>query len=323
MASLQNTSNYVKFVRGTRAAWEALLAQGNVHEDTLYFIYETAGASKGTLYLGTKQIGGAEGEMEIPVTLEDLDDVLFEEGLSAGDVLIYSGTKWINGSIADVLDFDKDVLELDEAGALTLLGFDSAEVGAIPQKDKSGKITWVKPGNLEEISQLNDQLDDIYTKGEINNLIASIDRLTYQKVEKLEDINVEDDNKIYLVPTEDDDNKYDEYMVIDGTIEPVGSWSVDLNDYVTIADFNTKVEELTSLITESNNELEGSIGAINSNIETLNQALETIDSNLTQLNNFKVAVGDLSKLVVYAENTTLVEQVNHLTEQLTWQEIVE
>jgi hypothetical protein len=37
----------------------------------------------------------------------------------------------------------------------------------------------------------------------------------------------------------DYDNKYSEYIVIEGAIEPVGDWSVDLNDYVTKTEFNT------------------------------------------------------------------------------------
>ena len=37
----------------------------------------------------------------------------------------------------------------------------------------------------------------------------------------------------------------------------------------------------------------------------------------------KGKVKDLNALVTYEENVTLVEQVNHLTEQLKWQEIVE
>jgi hypothetical protein len=42
------------------------------------------------------------------------------------------------------------------------------------------------------------------------------------------------DQYIYMVPTETaGSNKYNEYMVIDGKVEPVGSWEVDLDDYAT------------------------------------------------------------------------------------------
>ena len=39
---------------------------------------------------------------------------------------------------------------------------------------------------------------------------------------------------IYMVPKtgSDSDDLYDEYMVLDGALEPVGSWAVDLTGYV-------------------------------------------------------------------------------------------
>lgn len=314
MAAIQNTSSYVKFVRGTRAAWEALMAQPNsIHDDTLYFIYETAGASTGILYLGTKQIGGMSGEMEVPTYLSDLEDVLFEEGLSSNDILIYNGNKWINGSVKDVLLFNENVLSLDDADQLTLLGFTAAQVGTIPQKNEAGKLTWVQPGNLSAITEINNKLQAVYTKEEVNDLFASVDHLSYVKVENLEEIDLQETNKIYLVPTNEEDNQYNEYMVIDGELEPVGKWSVDLNDYVTTTTFNTKVAELNQAIATNS----GNIQAVNGLVATLQGNVETLSTTVVE---FKTAVGDLSG---YSANNTLVEQVNHLTEQLTWQEIVE
>ena len=55
----------------------------------------------------------------------------------------------------------------------------------------------------------------------------------------------------------DYDNKYDEYIVIDGIIEPVGNWSVDLSDYATKDEVNTALAtkvtavEGSRLITEA------------------------------------------------------------------------
>jgi archaellum component FlaC len=116
-----------------------------------------------------------------------------------------------------------------------------------------------------------------------------------------------------LVPAEGStDNKYDEYMTIDGKLEPVGSFTADLDDYVTVTTFNSTVGNL-----------EEAIGKNTQDISTLNGLVATTKTNLetltTEINNFKSVVGDLSAFTV--ENT-LVEQVNHLTEQLKWQEIV-
>ena len=62
--------NYVKFLRGTPAAYERLIEKDN---DTLYFISE-ADAATGLLYLGNQLI--AQGSAESAASaLVDLSDV--------------------------------------------------------------------------------------------------------------------------------------------------------------------------------------------------------------------------------------------------------
>ena len=161
MASLQNTTSYVKFVRGTVTAWNQLRAASQVYDDTLYFIYESADATTGSLYLGTKLIGGTgSGGAN---SLADLTDVIVSE-ISNKDILIYNGVSWVNGTIEDIINLNTSTLEIDSTGAITIAGFTQAEVGTIPQKDSSGKITWVAPGNLSEITNINNQLQNIYNK---------------------------------------------------------------------------------------------------------------------------------------------------------------
>jgi hypothetical protein len=55
-------------------------------------------------------------------------------------------------------------------------------------------------------------------------------------VKSIDDIDVtaaDAHSYIYMVPTglQYEDDKYDEYVVIDNQIEQVGSWEVDLSDY--------------------------------------------------------------------------------------------
>ena len=303
MASLQNTMSYVKFVRGTVTAWNQLRAASQVYDDTLYFIYESADATTGNLYLGTKLIGGTgSGGAN---SLADLTDVIVSE-ISNKDILIYSGGSWINGTIEDIINLNTSTLEIDSTGAITIAGFTQAEVGTIPQKDSSGKITWVAPGNLSEITNINNQLQNIYNKEEVNNLIASVNHLSYKKVGSLEEVNkdaTDASRYIYLVPTGNlSGNLYDEYMVIDNQLEPVGSWEVNLNNYITN-------DELTAVL--------GDYVTVN----TFNTKVGEIETSINSLVEFKNKVGDLSTLNTYNENSTLVEQVNYLTEKLTWKEI--
>ena len=303
MANLQNTTSYVKFVRGTVTAWNQLKAANKVYDDILYFIYESADATTGSLYLGTKLIGGTgSGGAN---SLADLTDVIVSE-ISNKDILIYSGGSWINGTIEDIINLNTSTLEIDSTGAITIAGFTEAEVGTIPQKNSSGKITWVAPGNLSEITNINNQLQNIYNKEEVNDLIASVNHLSYKKVGSLEEVNkdaTDASRYIYLVPTGNlSGNLYDEYMVIDNQLEPVGSWEVNLNDYITN-------DKLTSVLKNY----------ITTN--TFNTKVGEIETSINTLIEFKNKVGDLSTLNTYNENSTLVEQVNYLTEKLTWKEI--
>ena len=303
MANLQNTTSYVKFVRGTITAWNQLRAASQVYDDTLYFIYESADATTGNLYLGTKLIGGTgSGGAN---SLADLTDVIVSE-ISNKDILIYSGGSWINGTIEDIINLNTSTLEIDSTGAITIAGFTEAEVGTIPQKNSSGKITWVAPGNLSEITNINNQLQNIYNKEEVNNLIASVNHLSYKKVGSLEEVNkdaTDASRYIYLVPTGNlSGNLYDEYMVIDNQLEPVGSWEVNLNDYITN-------NELTAVLRDY------------VTVNTFNTKVGEIETSINSLVEFKNGVGDLSTLNTYNENSTLVEQVNYLTEKLTWKEI--
>lgn len=303
MASLQNTMSYVKFVRGTVTAWNQLKAASQIRDDTLYFIYESADSTTGSLYLGTKLIGGTSSGGAN--SLADLTDVIVSE-ISNKDILIYNGISWINGTIEDVINLNTSTLEIDSTGAITIAGFTQAEVGTIPQKDSSGNIIWIAPGNLSEITNINNQLQNIYNKEEVNNLIASVNHLSYKKVGSLDEVNkdaADASRYIYLVPTGNlSGNLYDEYMVIDNQLEPVGSWEVNLNDYITN-------DELTSV-------LENYITT-----DAFNTKVGKIETSINSLVEFKNGVGDLSILDTYDENITLVEQVNYLTEKLTWKEI--
>ena len=90
----------------------------------------------------------------------------------------------------------------------------------------------------------------IYTKKEtdtaISSAIAAAGHLKRKKLnsEEVIDVTAEDaDQYIYMIPTglTEDDDKYDEYMVIDGEIEKVGSWEVDLDNYATIDYLNSEL----------------------------------------------------------------------------------
>lgn len=53
---------------------------------------------------------------------------------------------------------------------------------------------------------------------------------------------VTEENILYLVPNStSSDNKYDEYMLINGSPELIGSQTIDLSDYPTTEEMNTAI----------------------------------------------------------------------------------
>lgn len=99
-------ANYVKFLRGTPAAYERLVANEGTNSDTLYFIYEKD-ESTGVLYLGSKLIAGSVGgnSANSVTKLSELKDVLISNNLVADSVLIYdkNASAWVNRPVDDFL----------------------------------------------------------------------------------------------------------------------------------------------------------------------------------------------------------------------------
>jgi len=97
---LAGTIKYVKFIRGTPAAFERLAVKDS---DTLYFICEV-GANTGKLYLGNTLISSSTGDSSV-TELRDLVDIALGETLIDGQVLAYDALsqKWINKSLDQVV----------------------------------------------------------------------------------------------------------------------------------------------------------------------------------------------------------------------------
>lgn len=130
--------NYVKFLRGTPAAYESLLVKDN---DTLYFISEP-NASTGTLYLGSKLIAG--GEVTSATSLAELTDVLLSEDIDGGSLLVYEGNQWVNKTLEEVFA---------EISVMTGAGEDTDGAAGLVPKPVAGNnelflrgdATWAKP----------------------------------------------------------------------------------------------------------------------------------------------------------------------------------
>lgn len=103
------------------------------------------------------------------------------------------------------------------------------------------EIAWYQPSNKE-----------FYTKTETDTLIKTAinnaDHLKRKIVAATGEIDLaakDADQYIYMVPNglQHDDDKYDEYIVIEGKLEKVGDWEVDLSGYYTKIQVDDKIAE--------------------------------------------------------------------------------
>lgn len=113
-------------------------------------------------------------------------------------------------------------------------------------------------GNLEKadddleagVAAINTKLKNIYTKTETDSAIAAAvsaaDHLKREVVTELPAVDDADLNTIYMIASglQDDDNKYYEWMVINGAWEQIGSWEVDLSSYAKKTEVEAKVDKV-------------------------------------------------------------------------------
>lgn len=181
--------SYVKFLRGTESAFNKLTTKDN---DTLYFVYTSNDASKGSLWLGNKQIvtgtdgsGSATTEMD----LGDLKNVLMSEtGVKDKDILSYDASlrKWVNRSVDEIVAEVMTGATDEAAGKAGLVP--APKVGD-QNKFLRGDGNWVEVPvvNLTE-EQINAIPNLITTVGQINgdeNTEGSFRQVIKQEVTNL------------------------------------------------------------------------------------------------------------------------------------------
>lgn len=264
-------------------------------------------------------------------------------------VWIKPDTTTVEGLTTSVTALEKSVetiqsdLDAVEAAAEDLTGRVEAIEADMPglKSDVSGLKTGAETlkgrvdGIDSSISGINVSLGqkanaaDVYTKEEtdlaIESAVVAADHLRRKIVDSIDAINKDADDAllyIYMVPTgtQYNDDKYDEYIVIEAedgarAIEKVGSWEVDLSDYVTTAVLNagldTKVSKVDGygLISDAGLEKLGAIesGAQVNKIESVAADFK-IENKELQL--VSVAASKLSGL---ADHSVITDIKNDIT----------
>lgn len=203
--------------------------------------------------------------------------------------------------------------------------------------------------NTQSISDISEQLDnkansfDVYTKTETDNLIiekvASASHLkrevfnTILEATAFAESHAETaDQYIYMVLNPDSDNendKYDEYLYVNSSLEKVGSWAVDLSQYVKKEEGKSLVSntEIAKLATIEEEAQKNYIASVSNEFEVdENKQLKLISIpptlNLSTNNSFKALdsrVGNIENVLNDNESagtTGLVTKVTNLKNAL-------
>ena len=153
---------------------------------------------------------------------------------------------------------------VNDSGNLILGWFEPNTITVDGLSDAVNNLSNQVNKNTQSISNITEQLNnkanssDVYTKTETDDLIAEkVASASHLKREIFNTIleatafaesHAETaDQYIYMVLNPDSDNendKYDEYLYVNGSLEKVGSWAVDLSQYV-------KKEEGKSLVSDT------------------------------------------------------------------------
>ena len=157
--------------------------------------------------------------------LSTYDEVIKQE-ISTGDESTLSSAK----SYADGL-----AVNYDPAGTAQTKVQELAE-GQV--KTNSDNITALQSGKADKSTTLAGYgITDAYTSEQTDSAIATAvanaDHLKREIVESLPEIELADENTIYMVGTGagTEDSVYEEYMLINGGFEKIGSSEVDLTNY--------------------------------------------------------------------------------------------
>lgn len=183
----------------------------------------------------TNRVTALEGEMD---DAEGRLDTI--QGTGAGSI-----TKAANDALAAA----KEYTDALEDGAVK----DNAEAIAALQSGKADKATTLAGYGIA----------DAYTKTQtdtkIAEAVANAGHLTREIVSALPAVASAKENVIYMVPKAGGtgDQKYGEYMLINGALEKIGDTEVDLTDYAKTADVTSaiataKTEAATDATTKAN-----------------------------------------------------------------------
>lgn len=133
-------------------------------------------------------------------------------------------------------------------------------------------IATLKSGKADKSTTLSGYgITDAYTKAQtdsaINTAVANADHLKREIVASLPEVDEADEHTIYMVGTGtgSEDSVYEEYMIINGGFEKIGSSEVDLTNYALKTEVTTaKNEAIATAGTNADSKISTKVGNIGS-----------------------------------------------------------
>lgn len=193
MAYREQLSGYVKFLRGTPAAWASLETK---NADTLYFISED-GATSGTLYLGSKLISGS-GAGSI-ASLSNIGDVNISGSPVSNAILKWNSTtqKWEAVSLDSAVGSVVTQMTGATAAADGLAGLVPTPLAGDHIKFLRGDGTWAEidvqtaideaiadlvdgaPAAFDTLKEIADWIENNPGAGDVSTSLAEINNALY------------------------------------------------------------------------------------------------------------------------------------------------
>lgn len=192
------------------------------------------------------------------------------------------GSETIEDVAANVESVSKTVDKLDnvlnaEGGLVDQVGNLKNQVGQTAE-ETGGAATGLY-GEIDRIDQkLTEKANTADVERAIAEAVAGADHLKREIVGALPAIGDADPNTIYMIPNglQEDDNKYYEWILIDGVFEQVGSWEVDLRDYAKASDLTN----LTTTVTNLNQTVVSNKAETNKAIQDLNDVVNVLETEV-------------------------------------------
>lgn len=194
------------------------------------------------------------------------------------------GSETVEDIAANVESVSKTVDELDnvlnaEGGLVDQVDNLKNQVGQTAE-EAGGAAT----GLYGEIDRIDKELAEKANTTDVEKAIAEAvtgaDHLKRKVVDTLPAIDDADPNTIYMIPSglQEDDNKYYEWILINGVFEQVGSWEVDLSDYAKASDLinlTTTVTNLNQTVADNKTETDKAIQDLNDAVDALETEVDT------------------------------------------------